>query len=100
MLGQQAARTYDDIVADVRIAQDDGTHAHQAVVADVPAVDDSIVPNGDTVTDNGRLVTHDMNGRIVLDVRSFADDDRLEIPSYHGTEPHAGIVSQCHIAHH
>ena len=100
MLRDERARTDDTVLADLRVAEHDSPHADQRVRADALAVDDGVVTNHDIVADGQRAVSHDMNRRVVLDVRAAADADRLEIAAHDAAKPDARILANHDVASH
>ena len=92
------AGTDDDILADDRVAHDDGAHTDERVVADALAVDDGVVTDDDALADCRRMIVHHMDGRILLDVRVLADLDGLKVAADDGAEPHAHTLFNRDIA--
>ena len=100
MLGNETGSTDDDIIPDVRVPQDNGPHAHQAVIAYAPAMDDGTMTDSDPISYDSGLIPHDMDDGIILHIGALADDDGLEVPPHHGTEPDARIITDSHISCH
>lgn len=100
VLGDQRPRTDDAVLADFRVAEQDGAHADQRVRADGLAVHDGVVANHDIAANRQRTVAHDVDRCVVLDVRAAPDADRLEIAAHDAGKPDARILADDDVAGH
>ena len=59
---------------------------------------DGIVPNEHIVPNVDGYITHDVNRRVLLDVRIRADRNRLKIAAHHSAEPYARAGANRHVS--
>jgi hypothetical protein len=60
---------------------------------------DGRMTDRDEVSQNARaLVTHDVADHAVLDIRSPADPDMVDVAAHDSVEPDTGILADLHVA--
>src|SRR5690606_18123389 len=84
----------DALVADLRAVQDDGAHADETLIAHHARVHDRAVAHGDVLADLRAVVIREMHHRVVLNVRTAADHDGVDVAPEHGAIPDAALVPQ------
>src|SRR5712691_2737057 len=63
-------------------------------------MDDSVVADGDVITDDARKIIGHVQYGVVLDVRMVSDDHTIDIAAQYGVIPDARMVSERDIANH
>ena len=89
MLGNHRACTDYDIVPNLRITEQNGSHPDQAVIPDLTGMDHCIMSDNNLIPDFCRRIPHDMDRRIILDIGILANGNLLEISADYGVEPDA-----------
>ena len=91
----QRPRAHDAVIANLRAVEYGSTHADEHVVAHGAAVDDGAVADGAAGTHCCLLMHH----RAVLNVGVFPHSDSALVAPENGVVPHADVVPQRHIAY-
>jgi hypothetical protein len=86
-LGNHAARPDQAVLAYLGAIQKNRAHANQAVVADVTPVDNTSMPHGNTIADDGGFAQVSMYHRPILNVRTTADGDTFRIATKDRVKP-------------
>ncbi len=97
-LGNERPCPDDGIAVDHRAIHDDGPHADEDVVVDGAAMDDRVVGNRNVVPNGDRgFQVGTMDDSAILDIHVITYPYCMDIPTDHGVEPDAAMVSYNHI---
>ena len=83
--------------SDLCPCENNGTHADQHVILDLTAVNACAVSDRHIVADDARVLIRDMQTREILDVRTDADRDIVNIAACSNPRPEARVLSEPHI---
>ena len=84
--------------SDLCPCKNNGAHADQHVILDLTAVNACAVSDRHIVADDARVLIRDMQTREILDVRTDADRDIVDIAARDHARPETRVLPKPHIA--
>ena len=98
--GDQGTSAHQTVLADFRAVEYHRTDANQGFVTNRAAMQHGFVPHRDVAPHHQRLTTVSMQHAAILDIAARTNVQMLAVATGHHAKPHAGLGLQCHLANH